>query len=196
MDASVDPFAQFRAWMADAEASEPNDPNAMTVATVAADGTPSARILLLKGLDERGFTFFTNRTSRKGGEIAANAQVALCFHWKTVRRQVRAVGTVEWVSEAESDAYFASRARGSQVGAHASLQSQPLDERATLEARVQQFEREYDGRDVPRPAHWGGYRLVPREIEFWQDQPYRLHDRFVFIRSGEGQPWSVARLYP
>jgi len=196
MDAFVDPFVQFRTWMADAEVSEPNDPNAMTVATAAADGTPSVRILLLKGLDERGFIFFTNRASRKGAEIATNAQAALCFHWKTIGRQVRSVGTIEWVDDAESDAYFASRARGSQVGSHASLQSQLLDDRATLEARVAQFEREYEGRDVPRPTHWGGYRLIPYEIEFWQDQPYRLHDRFLFTREAEGGAWSVARLYP
>ncbi len=194
MDSSIDPIAQFKAWLAEAEASEPNDANAMSVATVAADGMPSVRILLLKGVDERGFIFYSNQQSRKGGEIASSGKVALCFHWKSKRRQVRVCGNVSPLNDAEADEYFASRARGSQVGAHASLQSQPLDSRQALEARVAAVENQYAGMAVPRPAHWGGFLLAPAEIEFWQDGAFRLHDRFRFLRSGNG--WQVDRLYP
>jgi pyridoxamine 5'-phosphate oxidase len=193
MDASTDPIAQFNAWMADAAASEPNDPNAMSVATVDGNGQPSVRILLLKGVENGAFQFFTNYESRKAGELSTG-KAALCFHWKTLRRQVRVVGPVEKVSAAASDAYFAQRERGSQLGAHASQQSRPLASRNTLVQAVADADARYDGQPVPRPAHWGGYQVLPTEIEFWLDQPYRLHDRFRFTRSGPG--WQMQRLYP
>ena len=194
MDASTDPIATFKAWLAAASETEPNDANAMSVATVGADGMPSVRILLLKDVDEGGFVFYTNQQSRKGREIGDGGSVALCFHWKSVRRQVRVCGTVRIVGADEADAYFASRPRGSQIGAHASLQSEPLESRAALEQRVAAVEASFAGKDVPRPAHWGGYRLEPKEIEFWQDREFRLHDRFRFTRAGSG--WTVQRLYP
>ena len=194
MDASTDPFATFKEWLAAASETEVNDANAMSVATVGADGMPSVRILLLKDVDADGFVFYTNQESRKGREIASGGKAALCFHWKSVRRQVRVCGPVSIVEGAEADAYFASRPRGSQVGAHASLQSEPLESRALLEQRVADYDAEYAGKDVPRPAHWGGYRLVPTEIEFWQDREFRLHDRFRFTRDGGG--WAVQRLSP
>lgn len=194
LDTIRDPFHLFQAWFKDAEASEPNDPNAMTVATVDADGRPSARIVLLKGLDQTGFVFYTNTLSRKGSQLAARPAAALCFHWKSLRRQVRIEGRVERVSDAEADAYFATRPRGSRIGAWASLQSQPLDGRATLEGRVAALEAEYEGREIPRPAHWSGYRVVPDYLEFWQDREFRLHDRITFTASGEG--WTIGRLYP
>ncbi|MCQ4158871.1 pyridoxamine 5'-phosphate oxidase [Roseomonas sp. GC11] len=200
---ATEPFALFRDWMQEAEASEPNDPNAMTLATTTPEGFPSARIVLLKGLEERGFVFFTNRQSRKGDELAANPRAALLFHWKTLRRQVRVEGAVELVSEAESDAYYATRPRLSRLGAWASQQSRPLSGRAELEAAVAAAEARFPGEDVPRPPHWGGYRLLPARIEFWQDMPFRLHDRRVFLRLPEGGPesgpgggWRVETLYP
>lgn len=189
-----DPFAFFRAWLAEAEGAEPNDPNAMALATVASDGRPSIRIVLLKGLDDRGFVFYTNTESRKGDHLAAHPSAALNFHWKSLRRQVRVEGAVEPVTPAEADAYFASRPRGSQIGAWASAQSRPLDSRATLERRVAELEAAYAGRDVPRPPHWSGYRIVPELFEFWQDREFRLHDRFQYGRAGDG--WTIARLYP
>ena len=195
LENATDPFTQFRTWFAEAETAEINDPNAMSVATVGADGRPSARILLLKGLDERGFTFFTNTESRKGEQLAAHQFAALTFHWKSLRRQVRIEGPVEFVTDAEADTYFASRPRGSRVGAWASQQSRPLADRATLEQAVRDAEARFDGGDVPRPAHWTGYRVVPDRIEFWQDREYRLHDRILFIRQGEGM-WGKCRLYP
>lgn len=193
MDASVDPIRQFEAWLAEAEKTEPNDANAMSVATVTADGQPSVRILLLKGVEDGAFQFFTNYQSRKAEELATG-RAALCFHWKTLRRQVRVVGPVEKLPAAASDAYFATRERGSQIGAHASQQSQPLESRDALIQAVAAVEAEYDGKAVPRPNHWGGYRLIPAEIEFWVDQPFRLHDRFRFTRDGDG--WAVQRLFP
>lgn len=193
MDASIDPFQQFEAWLTEAEKTEPNDANAMAVATVTADGQPSVRILLLKGVEDGAFQFFTNYESRKAGELATG-RAALCFHWKTLRRQVRVVGRVEQLPAAASDAYFTTRERGSQIGAHASRQSQPLVSRDALKQAVADTEARYSGETVPRPTHWGGYRLVPDEIEFWIDQPYRLHDRFLFTRDGAG--WKVQRLYP
>lgn len=192
----VNPYQLFGQWLEDARKSEPNDPEAMSVATVGADGMPSVRMLLLKGIDERGFVFFTNSTSRKGEQLAATRKAALCFHWKSLRRQVRVEGHVETVSDAESDAYFQSRPKGSRVGAWASLQSQPLDARATLEARVKKLEEQYKDTDnVPRPPHWFGYRVKPTRIEFWQDGAFRLHDRFIFTKAESGV-WSAERQYP
>lgn len=189
-----DPFDLFDAWFAEAAASEPNDPNAMSLATVDEAGMPDVRTVLLKGHDHGGFVFYTNLQSAKGRELAATPKAALLFHWKTLRRQVRVRGPVAQVSDAEADAYFASRPRGSRLGAWASLQSSPLDSRATLEARVAEMEARHPGEDVPRPPHWSGFRLTPVEIEFWRDGAYRLHDRFLFTRAGEG--WRVRRLYP
>jgi pyridoxamine 5'-phosphate oxidase len=191
-----DPFEQFRRWFADAEAAEPNDPNAMTLATAGSDGRPSARIVLLKDIDERGFAFFTNTESQKGQQLEVNPFAALCFHWKSLRRQVRIEGSVASVSEAEADAYYASRQRGSRIGAWASQQSRPLADRPTLLAAVARFEAEYDGREVPRPSYWSGYRLTPLRIEFWHDGEFRLHDRFVFSRAGDGLSWTIQRLFP
>lgn len=195
----TDPFANFQTWMAAAEQTEPNDANAMTLATAAADGTPAARIVLLKGVDPeganpRGFVFFTNRESRKGGELAANRRATLLFHWKTMGRQVRIEGTVELTADAESDAYFASRPRISRLGAVASDQSRPLASRAELERRLAAAEARYPGEDIPRPAYWGGYRVIPDHFEFWQNMPFRLHDRTTFTRTDGG--WIVGKLYP
>lgn len=192
--ASDDPIDRFRAWMAEAEATEPNDPNAMTLATATPDGVPSARMVLLKDADERGFVFYTNLGSRKAGELAANPHAALCFHWKTLRRQVRVEGTISSVDEAEADAYFASRARISQLGAWASKQSAPLDGRFELEARLAKVTARFHVGTVPRPPFWSGYRLSPDSIEFWEDRPFRLHFRHVFRR--DGTVWRVQELYP
>lgn len=191
-----DPIELFSRWFDDANAAGLPQVNAMTLATATADGRPSARIVLLKGVDGRGFEFFTNYDSRKGGELIANPHAALAFVWIPLERQVRVVGEVVRLEPAESDAYFATRPRGSQIGAWASLQSQPLADRAALEARWAELERRYAGGDVPRPPHWGGFRVVPREIEFWQGQPNRLHDRFAYTRAAAGEPWSRARLQP
>ena len=189
-----DPIALFETWMAEATATEPNDPNAVCLATSTPDGTPSARMVLLKGLDARGFVFYTNLESRKGEELAANPRAALCFHWKTLTRQVRVEGAVEPVTPAEADTYYASRARLSRIGAWASRQSRPLTSRAELEAAVAEVEARYPADDVPRPAHWSGFRLVPTRLEFWRDMPFRLHDRRVFHR--EGAAWRTETLYP
>ncbi|HEY8612181.1 MAG TPA: pyridoxamine 5'-phosphate oxidase [Roseomonas sp.] len=191
---AAEPFGLFEAWFADAVAREPNDPNAMCLATTTADGWPSARMVLLKGRDEKGFVFYTNEESRKGGELLSNPRAALCFHWKSLRRQVRVEGTVERVTAAESDAYYASRSRGSRIAAAASEQSRPLATRAEFERRVAELEARHPGETVPRPSHWGGFRVLPIRIEFWQDMPFRMHDRLVFERAGEG--WSTGRLYP
>jgi pyridoxamine 5'-phosphate oxidase len=191
---SRDPIALFQEWLVEAEAAEPNDPTAMCLATVDASGAPSARMVLLKGVDQRGFAFYTNFESRKGGELAGQRVAALCFHWKSLRRQVRVEGAVEPVTEAEADAYFASRARVSQLGAWASDQSRPLDRRATLEARVAAMEARFAGEAVSRPPNWSGYRVIPGAIEFWKDGAFRLHDRIVFRRAEAG--WETERLYP
>lgn len=195
-----DPFALFDAWLAEAEGTEPNDANAMALATADASGRPTVRVVLLKGRDPRGFVFYTNTLSRKGRELAANSAVALNFHWKTKRRQVRIDGTAEPVDAEEADAYFASRPRGSRLGAWASQQSSPLSGRGELIERVRAATAQYGAHEsdgpVPRPPHWSGYRIVPRLIEFWQDGEYRLHDRLVYARTGEGAPWSTQRLYP
>lgn len=189
-----EPYGLFEAWFAEAAAREPNDPNAMCLATCSPDGWPSARMVLLKGRDDRGFVFYTNEHSRKGGELLANPRAALCFHWKSMRRQIRIEGEVERVTAGESDAYFASRSRGSRISAVSSDQSRPLASRAEFERRVAETEARYPGEDVPRPPHWGGFRLLPRMVEFWQDMPYRMHDRLVFERAGEG--WTTGRLFP
>jgi pyridoxamine 5'-phosphate oxidase len=192
--ASTDPHALFEEWLAEARLSEPNDPDAMTLATADALGRPSARMVLLKGHDQRGFVFYTNSRSRKGAELAANPSAALLFHWKSLRRQVRIEGPVETVTVAEADAYFATRARESQLGAWASDQSQPMDSRATFEGRYQALVGQYEGRDVPRPPHWWGYRVLPERIEFWNDRAFRLHERRLFTRSEGG--WTESLLYP
>ena len=190
----ADPHALFEEWFAEARLSEPNDPEAMTLATADARGRPSARMVLLKGHDERGFVFYTNSESRKGGELAANARAALLFHWKSLRRQVRIEGSVEPVSEDEADVYFATRARESQLGAWASDQSRPLPSRADFEQRYRNLAERYEGREVPRPAHWWGYRVVPKRIEFWTSRDFRLHDRRLFVRTAGG--WDESLLYP
>jgi pyridoxamine 5'-phosphate oxidase len=192
---TTDPFALFDTWFAEARTSEPNDSNAMALATADADGRPSVRMVLLKGHGPDGFVFYTNRESRKAGEMAANPHAALLFHWKSLRRQIRIEGSLSLASDAESDAYFASRARDSQLGAWASDQSRSLDARETFEARYEQAKARFEGQDVPRPPHWGGYRLTPTHIEFWQDRAHRLHERRVFDLAPDGT-WAEGLLYP
>ena len=189
-----DPFQLFDTWYAEARVSEINDSNAMALATADADGRLSSRMVLLKGHGPDGFVFYTNRGSRKAGELDANAHVALLFHWKSQRRQIRIEGSVARATDAESDAYFASRGRDSQLGAWASDQSRPLDDRATFEARFAEMQAKFDGQDVPRPPFWGGYRVTPAVIEFWQDRAHRLHERRVFTRTADG--WTEGLLYP
>ena len=189
-----DPFALFEAWLREATASEPNDPNAMTLSTVDADGLPDARMVLLKTVDARGFTFYTNFESAKGRELQANPKAALSFHWKSLRRAVRVRGTVETVSAEEADAYFASRARSARIGAWASDQSRPMPDRFALEKRVAEVGLRFGLGAVPRPPNWSGFRVVPASMEFWRDRPFRLHERLVFARAGAG--WTTSRLYP
>jgi pyridoxamine 5'-phosphate oxidase len=193
---AADPHSLFEEWLADAQLSEPNDPTAMSLATADAEGRPSVRMVLMKGHDARGFVFYTNGRSRKGGELDANPRAALLFHWKSLRRQVRAEGAVEPVTAAEADAYFASRARDSRIGAWASDQSSPLDRRETFEARYREMLRRFEGEEVPRPPHWSGYRIVPDRIEFWSDRAHRLHERRLFTRAEDGSGWSEGLLYP
>jgi pyridoxamine 5'-phosphate oxidase len=193
----MDPFAEFRVRFAEAEAVDRArlpEPNAMTLATVGAGGAPSARIVLLKGLDDRGFVFYTNLGSRKARELAANTRAALVFHWAPLERQVRAEGTVERVTDAEADAYFASRARESQIGAWASRQSETMASDLVLEERIREVEQRYAGQPVPRPPHWSGYRLLPDRIEFWHGRAHRLHERRVFDRTNGA--WTLRRLFP
>jgi pyridoxamine 5'-phosphate oxidase len=191
-----DPFALFGAWFTEAEASEPNDPNAMALATVAADGMPSVRMVLLKGFDETGFVFFTNLESRKGEQLKANPKAALCFHWKTLQRSVRVEGSVTPVSPAEADAYFATRARSSRIGAWASKQSRPLASRFDLERRIAEYTARFGLGEVPRPPFWSGFRLAPLRIEFWKNGAFRLHDRLVFTRADLAEGWTIERLFP
>lgn len=191
----ADPIAQFHAWLAEAGTLTLPNPNAMALATVDADGRPSVRMMLLKGLDARGAVFYTNRNSRKGRALAANPRVALLFYWDPLGRQVRIEGKVSIVGDAESDAYFATRPRESQIGAWASQQSQPARDRAELEAAAAAIEKRYVGRDIPRPPHWGGYRVSLDSIEFWQSHEFRLHDRVVYTPNGKGG-WNVQRLSP
>lgn len=191
-----EPFRLFSQWLTDAGAKEPNDPNAMAVASVDETGLPDVRMVLLKGFDEAGFVFYTNFESKKGVELLASRKAALLFHWKSLRRQVRIRGAVEVVSDAEADAYFASRPRASRIGAWASRQSRPLESRFALEKAVAEYGLRHAVGEVPRPPHWSGFRVVPSAIEFWHDRPFRLHDRIEFTRIEPGASWEKTRLYP
>lgn len=189
-----EPIGLFCEWLSEARAHEPNDPNAMGLSTVDAEGLPDSRMVLLKDVDTRGFTFYSNRQSMKGLQLEARPSAALLLHWKSLRRQVRVRGAVEPVSLAEADAYFASRARESRIGAWASDQSRPLESRSALEAAVERETARFEGRDVHRPDRWSGWRVIPVAVEFWRDRPFRLHDRLKFVRTGDS--WSRTRLQP
>lgn len=189
-----EPYRLFAAWLEEATASELNDPNALALATVDSDGMPNVRMVLLKGFDERGFVFYTNFESRKGVEILGSMKAAMCFHWKSLRRQVRVRGPVEQVSDEEADEYYASRPRGSRIGAWASRQSRPLESRFALEKAVAEYTARHAVGDIPRPPHWTGFRILPQSVEFWHDRPFRLHDRVVFEQNGN--EWAKTRLYP
>ena len=193
---TADPLTLFAEWYAEAQKTEPNDPTAMALATVGSDGTPSLRMVLLKGFDAQGFVFYTNHDSRKGLHLTAHPKAALLFHWKSLRRQVRMEGPVSETTAQEADAYFDTRPRGSQIGAWASDQSRPLESRFALEKRVAEFGARHLVGKVPRPPHWSGFRLQPLLIEFWQDQPFRLHDRLEYSRASASAPWSTRTLYP
>ncbi|MES0809441.1 pyridoxamine 5'-phosphate oxidase [Roseibium sp. SCPC15] len=190
------PFDLFCEWLEDAKASEPNDPNALSLATVDETGLPNVRMVLLKGVDERGFVFYTNFESTKGKELLSAGKAAMCFHWKSLRRQVRVRGPVVEVSADEADEYYQSRPRGSRIGAWASKQSRPLESRFALEKEVAKYTAKFGISDIPRPEYWSGMRLVPTSIEFWHDRPFRLHDRILFTRETPDKPWSKERLYP
>ncbi len=194
--AADEPFRLFAAWLKDATASEPRDPTAMTLATVDADGLPDARMVLLKGVDDRGFVFYTNTQSQKGRELSAHPVAAMVFHWKSLNRQIRLRGTVERVTDAEADAYFATRPKQAQIGAWASKQSQPLESRMAFEKAIAVYAAKYALGDVPRPPVWSGYRLLPLRMEFWHDRPFRLHDRIEFVRDSLTAPWNKVRMYP
>lgn len=191
---AAEPYRLFAEWLEEATASEPNDPNALALATVDAEGLPDVRMVLLKGFDQRGFVFYTNLESRKGEQIMGSMKAAACFHWKSLRRQVRVRGPVERVSDAEADDYYASRPRGSRIGAWASKQSRPLESRFALEKAVAEYTAKHAVGDIPRPPHWSGFRILPQTIEFWHDRPFRLHDRVLFTRGAAG--WDKTRLYP
>lgn len=195
-DRAGDPLQLFGKWLADAEAREINDPTAVSLASVDANGMPNVRMVLLKGFDDRGFVVYTNFESAKGRELLATGKAAMCFHWKSLRRQVRLRGTVSVVSGTEADAYYATRPRGSRIGAWASLQSRPLETRAALERAVADCTAKYPEGDIPRPPHWSGFRLQPLTMEFWQDGKFRLHDRIVFSRDKPKDAWKKTRLYP
>ena len=194
--AADEPLRLFSAWLSEATASEPRDPTAMTLATIDADGLPNARMVLLKGADERGFVFYTNIDSQKGRELGMHPKAALVFHWKSLNRQIRVRGVVERVTDAEADAYFASRPKQAQIGAWASKQSSPLESRLAFEKAVALYAAKYALGAVPRPPNWSGYRILPMRIEFWHDRPFRLHDRIEFQRENPSGPWSKTRLYP
>ncbi|MGR9223896.1 pyridoxamine 5'-phosphate oxidase [Rhizobium leguminosarum] len=193
---SGEPFKLFAEWLKEAEASEPNDPNAVALATVDEDGLPNVRMVLLKGFDDNGFVFYTNFESQKGREILGQKKAAMCFHWKSLRRQVRLRGPVEIVTDAEADDYFKTRARGSRIGAWASKQSRPLESRFALEKAVAEYTARYAIGEIPRPAHWSGFRIRPTSIEFWKDQKFRLHDRVEFRRPSPDGEWDKVRMYP
>lgn len=191
-----DPFELFQSWMKEAEASEPGDANAMALATADGQGIPNVRMVLLKGADARGFVFYSNAESIKGGELAANSHAAINFHWKSLRKVVRAQGAVTPVSEAEADAYFATRPKDSQIGAWASPQSRPMEGRFVFEKRIAEYALKYGIGKVPRPPYWKGWRITPLRIEFWRDRAFRLHDRLVYARASDGEPWRTERLFP
>ena len=192
----AEPFDLFDEWLEDAKASEPNDPNALSLATVDPEGLPNVRMVLLKGFDKRGFVFYTNFESAKGRELLAAGKAAMCFHWKSLRRQVRIRGAVEQVSAEEADEYYQSRPRGSRIGAWASKQSRPLESRFALEKEVARYTAKFAIGEIERPSYWSGFRLVPVAMEFWHDRPFRLHDRIVFARTDAGDGWNKERLYP
>jgi len=194
--AGPDPFALFQSWLKEAETTEPSDPNAMALATTAADGMPNVRMVLLKGVDESGFVFYSNAESIKGAELAANPKAAINFHWKTLRKAVRAQGTIVRVSDAEADAYFATRPKDSQIGAWASPQSRVMEGRFVFEKKLAEYGIKYALTKVPRPPYWTGWRITPLRIEFWRDRPFRLHDRLVYLRDDASSSWRTERLFP
>lgn len=194
--AENEPFALFERWFTEAKAKEPNDPNGMALATADASGFPDVRMVLMKSFEDGAFVFFTNAESAKGSQLAENARAAVVFYWKSLKRQVRARGIISFVSDAETDAYFKTRDRGARLGAWASTQSRPLEDRLALEKRIAEYALKYGVGEIPRPPHWRGYRLTPLSLEFWRDRPFRLHDRLVFERAAVDTPWSKKRLYP